>query len=63
LIVYKKDFESECGNVLLSFSKNDLDFELAYRIHYEDLHSRPLFPHIFIKNISFEVNFGQFNTV
>ncbi len=40
-----------------------MDFDLAYRINYEDLHSRPLFPHIFIKNMSFQVNFGQLNTV
>jgi hypothetical protein len=59
----KKDFESEHGNVLISFSKNDLNFELAHRITYEEIHSRALFPHIFIKNISFQVNFGQLNTV
>ena len=49
--------------MLLLFSKNDLDFELSYRINYEDLQSRPLFPHIFIKNLSFQVNFGQLKTV
>ncbi|CAF2692406.1 unnamed protein product [Rotaria sp. Silwood2] len=57
-----KDFESEPGNVLLFFAKNNLNFELAYCINYEDFHSRPLFPHIFVKNVSFQVNFGQLNT-
>ncbi|CAF4908315.1 unnamed protein product [Rotaria sp. Silwood1] len=62
IITCYADFESERGNVLLSFAKNDLNFELAYRINSEDFHSRPLFPHIFIKNISYQVNFGQLNT-
>ncbi len=48
---------------MIWFSKNELNFELAYRITYEEIHSRALFPHIFIKNISFQVNFGQLNTV
>ncbi|CAF4937640.1 unnamed protein product, partial [Rotaria sp. Silwood1] len=62
IITCYADFESERGHVLLSFAKNDLNFELAYRINSEDFHSRPLFPHIFIKNISYQVNFGQLNT-
>ncbi|CAF0956110.1 unnamed protein product [Adineta steineri] len=61
IITCYADFESEPGNVLLSFAKNDLNFNLAYRIDYKDLYFRPLFPHIFIKNISFQVNFGQLN--
>ncbi|CAF0846032.1 unnamed protein product [Adineta steineri] len=61
IITCYADFESEPGNVLLSFAKNDLNFNLAYRINYKDLYFRPLFPHIFIKNISFQVNFGQLN--
>ncbi|CAF0860253.1 unnamed protein product [Adineta steineri] len=61
IITCYADFESEPGNVLLSFAKNDLNFNLAYRINYKDLYFRPLFPHIFIKNLSFQVNFGQLN--
>lgn len=63
LFFTKKDFQSENGNALISFSKNDLDFELAYRVHYEELQARALFPHIFVKNVTFEVNYGQLNRV
>ncbi|CAF1130276.1 unnamed protein product [Rotaria sordida] len=62
IITCYADFESECGNILLSFAKNDLNIELEYRINYEDIHSGRLFSHIFIKNLSLQVNFGQLNT-
>ncbi|CAF3776443.1 unnamed protein product [Rotaria sordida] len=62
IITCYADFESECGNILLSFAKNDLNIELEYRINYEDIHSGRLFSHIFIKNLSFQTNFGQLNT-
>ncbi|CAF4277414.1 unnamed protein product, partial [Rotaria sordida] len=63
IITCYANFESECGNILLSFAKNDLNIELGYRINYEDIHSGRLFSHIFIKNLSFQINFGQLNTV
>ncbi|CAF1195806.1 unnamed protein product [Rotaria sordida] len=62
IITCYADFESELGNILLSFAKNDLNIELEYRINYEDIHSGRLFSHIFIKNLSFQINFGQSNT-
>ncbi|CAF1226672.1 unnamed protein product [Rotaria sordida] len=62
IITCYANFESECGNILLSFAKNDLNIELEYRINYEDIHSGRLFSHIFIKNLSFQINFGQLNT-
>ncbi|CAF0732525.1 unnamed protein product [Didymodactylos carnosus] len=56
------DFESECDSVLLSYSKNDRDCGVAYRIDYNELQSKPLFPHILTKNVAFEANFGQIKT-
>lgn len=51
------NFEAEC--VELSFSKNGKDLGVAFKLSKEELLDQALLPHVFCKNCSVKVNFGQ----
>nr|XP_054758640.1 heterogeneous nuclear ribonucleoprotein U-like isoform X3 [Lytechinus pictus] len=50
------DFEGEKPTI--SYTKNGNDLGVAFTIE-EDLEGKALFPHVMVKNISVELNFGQ----
>ena len=55
IIIIVKDLESE--EQTISFSKNGQDHGVAFKLS-ENIQGKPLFPHVFTRNVALLVNFG-----